>query len=147
MPDRGEGPGRDEGGARFVSGSILRHVVVMSATGSVGLMAIFAVDLLSLFYVSKLGDPALTAAVGFASIVQFFAIAINIGVMIAAGALVSRAIGAHDPAGARRIATSVTVHGVIASGVLAAFLLAVLDPLLSAIGAEGHTHDVARRYL
>ncbi len=147
MPDTGEGPGSNEGGARFVSGSILRHVVVMSATGSVGLMAIFAVDLLSLFYVSKLGDPALTAAVGFASIVQFFAIAINIGVMIAAGALVSRAIGAHDPAGARRIATSVTVHGVIASGVLAAFLLAVLDPLLSAIGAEGHTHDVARRYL
>ncbi len=147
MPDTGEGPGRDEGGARFVSGSILRHVVVMSATGSVGLMAIFAVDLLSLFYVSKLGDPALTAAVGFASIVQFFAIAINIGLMIAAGALVSRSIGAHDLDGARRIATSVTVHCVIASGVLAALLLALLDPLLSAIGAEGHTLEVAKRYL
>ncbi len=76
MPER-ERSG-DAGAARFVTGSILRHVVVMSGTGSVGLMAIFAVDLLSLFYVSKLGDPALTAAVGFASIVQFFAIAINI---------------------------------------------------------------------
>ncbi|ARO56263.1 MATE family efflux transporter [Methylorubrum zatmanii] len=149
MPEAGTGavPDRDGGAARFVSGSILRHVVVMSATGSVGLMAIFAVDLLSLFYVSKLGDPALTAAVGFASIVQFFAIAFNIGLMIAAGALVSRAIGANDPADARRIATSVTVHCVVASALLAAFLLAVLDPLLSAIGAEGHTLDVARRYL
>ncbi|MER2249960.1 MATE family efflux transporter [Methylorubrum podarium] len=151
MPEAGEGtvpqPGRDDGAARFVSGSILRHVVVMSATGSVGLMAIFAVDLLSLFYVSKLGDPALTAAVGFASIVQFFAIAINIGLMIAAGALVSRAIGAGDPAGGRRIATSVTVHCLIASALLAALLIALLDPLLSAIGAEGHTLDVAKRYL
>ncbi|WP_375274287.1 MATE family efflux transporter [Methylorubrum thiocyanatum] len=151
MPEAGAGaasePGRDDGAARFVSGSILRHVVVMSTTGSVGLMAIFAVDLLSLFYVSKLGDPSLTAAVGFASIVQFFAIAINIGLMIAAGALVSRAIGAGDPAGARRIATSVTVHCAIASALLAALLLAVLDPLLSAIGAEGHTLDVAKRYL
>ena len=36
---------------RFVTGSILRHVVVMSATGSVGLMAVFVVDLLSLLYV------------------------------------------------------------------------------------------------
>jgi putative MATE family efflux protein len=133
--------------ARFVTGSILRHVVVMSGTGSVGLMAIFAVDLLSLFYVSKLGDPSLTAAVGFASIVQFFAIAINIGLMIAAGALVSRAIGRGDPAGARRIATSVNVHVLIVSGLLVLGLLAVLDPLLRAIGAEGHTLDVAKRYL
>ena len=151
MPEAGEAPvpepRPDEGGARFVSGSILRHVVVMSATGSVGLMAIFAVDLLSLFYVSKLGDPALTAAVGFASIVQFFAIAINIGLMIAAGALVSRAIGSNDPEGARRIATSVTIHCLIASGILAALLIAVLDQLLRAIGAEGHTLDVAKRYL
>ena len=141
------GTGAGDDAARFVTGSILRHVVVMSATGSVGLLAIFAVDLLSLFYVSKLGDPSLTAAVGFASIVQFFAIAINIGLMIAAGALVSRAIGAGDRAGGRRIATSVTVHGLIASGLLAALLLALLDPLLRAIGADGHTLEVAKRYL
>ncbi len=137
----------DAGAARFVTGSILRHVVVMSGTGSVGLMAIFAVDLLSLFYVSKLGDPALTAAVGFASIVQFFAIAINIGLMIAAGALVSRAIGRGDTAGARRIATSVNVHVFVVSGLLVLALLAALDPLLRAIGAEGHTLEVAERYL
>ena len=137
----------DGGAARFVTGSILRHVVVMSGTGSVGLMAIFAVDLLSLFYVSKLGDPALTAAVGFASIVQFFAIAINIGLMIAAGALVSRAVGAGDSEGARRIATSITLHCLIVSGLLAGVLMACLDPLLRGIGAEGHTLEVARRYL
>ncbi len=149
MPETGSVTASEPSGdaPRFATGSILRHVVVMSATGSVGLMGIFAVDLLSLFYVSKLGDPALTAAVGFASIVQFFAIAINIGLMIAAGALVSRAIGAGDSLGARRIATSVTVQCVATSALLAAGLLAVLDPLLSAIGAEGHTLDVAKRYL
>ncbi|HJE26185.1 MAG TPA: polysaccharide biosynthesis C-terminal domain-containing protein [Methylorubrum populi] len=140
-------PSQADGSARFVSGPILRHVLVMSATGSVGLVAIFAVDLLSLFYVSKLGDPALTAAVGFGSIVQFFAIAINIGLMIAAGALVSRAIGAGDPSGARRIATSVTIHGLIQAGLLVVLLLVPLDPMLRAIGAEGHTLEVAKRYL
>ena len=103
------------GQGRFLTGSILRHVVVMSATGSVGLMAIFFVDLLSLLYVSKLGDPTLTAAVGFATILQFFGIAINIGLMIAAGALVSRAIGSGDRPGARRLASSATVHGLIAA--------------------------------
>lgn len=133
--------------ARFVSGSILRHVVVMSSTGAAGLMAIFVVDLLSLIYVSKLGDPNLTAGVGFAAIVQFFAISINVGLMIAAGALVSRAIGAGDTQRARRLATSATFHGVLVSGVLVLVLLAVLDPLLHAIGADAHTLPVAKRFL
>ncbi|MCE4224102.1 MATE family efflux transporter [Methylobacterium sp. C25] len=135
------------GTARFLSGSILRHVVVMSATGAVGLMAIFLVDLLSLIYVSKLGDPQLTAAVGFASIVQFFAISINIGLMIAAGALVSRAIGSGDEAYARRIASSTLIHSLVVSGALVLTLLPLLDPLLRAIGADAHTLPIARRFL
>ena len=45
----------------------MRHVVVMTATASLGLLAIFLVDFFSLLYVSWLGDPLLTAAVGYAS--------------------------------------------------------------------------------
>lgn len=138
--------GRGEPG-RFVTGSILRHVVVMSGTGSIGLMAIFVVDLLSLLYVSKLGDPTLTAAVGFATIVQFFAIAINIGLMIAASALVSRAVGAGDEAGARRLATSASIHGVIVSGLLVLAMLPFLGILLTWIGADAETLPVAERFL
>ena len=82
--------------AVFTEGSTMRHVLVMTAATSVGLMAIFAVDLLSLLYVSRLGDPKLTAAVGFATQVLFFSVSINIGLSIAIGALVSRAIGAGD---------------------------------------------------
>ena len=50
----------------------LRHVVVMAGTGAIGLMAIFAVDLANLFYVSLLGDTSVAAAVGFAGTVNFF---------------------------------------------------------------------------
>ena len=132
---------------RFVTGSILRHVVVMSATGSVGLMAIFVVDLLSLLYVSKLGDPRLTAAVGFASIVQFIAVAINIGLMIAAGAVVSRAIGRGDMQEARRLATSATILGALVAAGIVGLLLPAAEPVLRAIGAEGETLRVAERFL
>ena len=95
MPDE-SAPARapPAGTARFVSGPTMRHVVVMTATGSVGLVAVFAVDLLSLLYISWLGRPALTAGVGLATIVLFFAVSINVGLMIAVGALVSRALGA-----------------------------------------------------
>ncbi|ACL62004.1 MATE family efflux transporter [Methylobacterium nodulans] len=135
------------GEAAFVTGSTLRHVVVMGATGSVGLMAVFAVDLLSLLYVSWLGDPLLTAAVGFATILQVFAVAINIGMMIAVGALVSRALGAGDRAAARRIAASALVLTLAASLIVLAVLLPLLDPLLRLIGAGPDSVPIARRFL
>jgi putative MATE family efflux protein len=132
---------------RFVTGSILRHVVVMAATGSVGLMAIFVVDLLSLFYVSKLGDPNLTAAVGFASIVQFFATAVNIGLMIAAGALVGRAVGAGDQGAARRLAASALALGSLVAALIAVLIAFLADPLLALIGARGEALRVAELFL
>ena len=85
----------------------MRHVVVMTLTGAIGLMAIFLVDLLSLIYVSHLGDTFLTAAVGYASTVMFFAMSINIGMVIATTAVVARALGAGDREGARRRAGNV----------------------------------------
>ena len=132
---------------RFVSGSTLRHVVVMTTTGSVGLVAVFAVDLLSLLYISWLGDPSLTAGVGLATIVLFFAVSINVGLMIAVGAVVSRALGRRDAAAARRLSSSAVVHLAGVALVVALVLLAVLDPFLRFLGASAETLPVARRFL
>src|SRR5580658_5311497 len=97
----------------------------MTATGALGLMAIFVVDLLSLFYVSRLGDQSLKAAVGYASQVLFLAMAINIGLTIALAATVSRALGAGERPAARRLAASALAISAIASAVIAAGLLAL----------------------
>jgi hypothetical protein len=86
----------------------MRHVAVMTATGAIGLMAVFVVDLLSLFWVSKLGDQAFKAAVGYAGLMTFFIMSINIGLTIAASATVSRALGAGDRPRARRLAASLS---------------------------------------
>jgi hypothetical protein len=132
---------------RFVIGSTMRHVVVMTATASVGLVAVFAVDLLSLLYVSWLGDPRLTAGVGLATIVLFFATSINVGLMIAVGALVSRALGAREREEARRLAASSLSHMALASTVVAVVLLPLLPILLPLLGASPETLPAAERFL
>jgi putative MATE family efflux protein len=133
--------------ARFVAGSTMRHVVVMTATGSIGLVAIFIVDLLSLLYISWLGDPRLTAAVGFATIVLFLATSINVGLMIAIGALVSRALGAGERDRARRLAGSTCTHMALASLLVVAAILPALPALLTLLGANPETLSIARRFL
>ncbi|MFL5167822.1 MAG: MATE family efflux transporter [Microvirga sp.] len=133
--------------ARFVSGPTMRHVVVMTGTGSVGLVAVFLVDLLSLLYISWLGKPALTAGVGLATIVLFFAVSINVGLMIAVGALVSRALGAGQPGNARRLAGSACAHAVLAGAAVTLVLLPLLPSILTLLGANAETLPVARRFL
>ena len=89
--------------AKFVTGSTLRHVIVMTATGSIGLIAVFVVDALNLFYISLLGIQELAAAIGFASTILFFTVSLAIGFTIACGALVGRALGRGDREEAARM--------------------------------------------
>lgn len=138
-------PGRTPG--LFTQGSTMRHVVVMTATGSIGLMAIFLVDFLTLLYISWLGDPQLTAAVGFASQVSFFLISMNIGLSIAVSALMARDIGSGDRARARRICASGILHTVLLSGIVTFAALPFRRDLLMLLGASGHTLDVADTFL
>ena len=92
--------------ARFVTGSTMRHVIVMTMTSSVGLMALFLVDLASLFFLNLLGRTEITAAVGYAGTISFINLSLSLGLGIAASALVSRSLGAREVEKARRYATS-----------------------------------------
>jgi putative MATE family efflux protein len=126
----------------------MRHVAVMTATGSIGLMAVFVVDLLSLFYVSRLGDQAFKAAVGYSSQVLFLAMSINIGLTIAISATVSRALGAGDRARARRLAASGLAICVVAASIIALGLFVYRAPILQyALHAQGRSLLVATNFL
>lgn len=133
--------------ARFTEGSTLRHVIEMTITGAIGLIAVFFVDFLSLFYVSRLGDDQLTAGVGYATSVLFVAISVNIGSLIAGTALVSRAIGAGDRASARRIAASGMAFACGVGVVVSLLLLLCLGYVLDGIGASGVPRKVAAEFL
>lgn len=126
-----------QGQAKFVEGSLFRHVAVMSLTASVGLMAIFVVDLINMVYISWLRDPVLTAAVGYAGAVLFFTTAVGIGLSVGVSALVARAVGARDPALARDRATAGLVLGAGVGVLFAAVVWLLLPPIVGLLGAEG----------
>jgi putative MATE family efflux protein len=139
---------RDKPRPVFTEGSLMRHVAVMTATGAIGLMAIFSVDLLSLFWVSRLGNQAFKAAVGYVGLTTFFAMSVNIGLTIAASATVARAIGAGDRPRARRLAASALMITAAISIAVAALMFAFRDWGLSVIlHASGEPFRVASTFL
>ena len=129
--------------ARFVQGSTMRHVVVMAGTGAIGLVAVFAVDLINLFYLSLLGDPRIVAAVGFVGAVGFFQISLAIGLTIGLAAVVSRGIGAGAVADARRIASSSLFAILAATTLIGVATAALAGPVLGLLGATGATRTIA----
>ena len=133
--------------ARFLSGSLFHHVFVMAGTGAIGLVAVFAVDLINLFYISLLGEREIAAAVGFAGVVAFFHTSICIGLMIGITACVARAIGAGHMHDARRMATHSLLIMVVIAAVLGVGTVLVLPTLLGALGATGEVARLAQRYL
>ena len=133
--------------ARFVNGSIMRHVVIMTLTGAVGLMSLFAVDLADLYFLSLLNDTNVTAAIGFAGTVGFINLSMSIGIGIASAALVSRNLGAGQPDRARNFATSTLTFAVCVSAAYTLLIAVGARSLMQFLGASGDALDQATRFI
>lgn len=133
--------------ARYLEGSVWGHIVRMTASGGLGLLALFAVDLVDLFFISLLGEQSLAAAVGFAGSVMFFTQSLSIGLSIAVGATVSKAIGADDMPKASELVTSGALIVFLSSVVVTTVVFIFRETILGWLGADGKTLDLAVMYL
>jgi putative MATE family efflux protein len=132
--------------ATFLRGSTLRHVIVMTGASTIGLVAMFTVDLVDMYFLSLLGEQELAAAVGFGGTLLFFLTAISIGLQIGMGALVARAEGAHEPELAGRYCSNILIFSGAAAALISGAAYLYLEELLSFLGATGVTLDYALAY-
>ena len=133
--------------AKFLEGSIMRHVVIMTLTGALGLMAVFLVDLADLYFLSRLGNVDITAAIGFAGTLAFANLSLSVGTGIAAAALVARSLGAQEPERAREFATSVLYFTLMVSAVYTLMVAVFLDPILRILGAQDAALAQAKTFI
>lgn len=133
--------------AKFTTGNIFKHITVMTLTASIGLMAIFLVDLVDMIFISMLGKAELAAAVGYAGAVLFFTTSFGVGMAISAGALVARALGAGDQALASRRSATAMTFGVLTGVVFAAVVWLNIGGFLRLLGASNETLVLGTHYL
>lgn len=123
------------------------HIVTMTAATTAGLMSIFAVDFINLYFLSLLHEVEVTAAVGYAGSIVFFSISIGIGLAIAAAALVAPAIGLDDRDSAERLTMNMHVFTAAVTAVLSAVIWMYVPEILTSFGAAGRSHELAALYL
>ncbi|MFN0218556.1 MAG: MATE family efflux transporter [Hyphomicrobium sp.] len=138
---------RNQAPPKFITGSILRHILEMTGAGAVGLMAIFVGDLANIYFLSLLGDEAVVAAVGYASSILFVSTSIGIGLSIAATSLIAPALGAGLRVRARRLSAHSHVLTAVLSALLSLALWLAIGPMLRTLGASGRALELASGYL
>lgn len=133
--------------AKFLQGSIMRHIVVMTLTGAVGLMTLFLVDLTDLYFLSRLNNTDITAAIGFAGTIAFANLSLSIGTGIASAALVARNLGMGNAARAKEFATSTWLFTVFVSAVYTVGVAIFLPQILILFGATGAALEQAKLFV
>ncbi|SMF47471.1 putative efflux protein, MATE family [Alteromonadaceae bacterium Bs31] len=133
--------------SKFTEGSIFRHVCVMTFASTAGLLSLFFVDLVDMYWLSLLGVVELAAAIGYAGSILFFTLSLSIGLSIGCGALVSQSVGRGQVD-----ETSALVGNLftIIFSITLPVSLAVLFAkkwLLTVLGASGPAHEYASAYL
>lgn len=133
--------------AKFLQGSIFKHVITMSATNAIGLSAIFMVDLVDIYFISLLQNSAYTAAIGYASAIIFFTTAIGIGLTTANSAIVSKYIGQNKRENARQYVAHISIFALLLTTLIATIIWIYAPYLLQAMGAKGEELKEAITYL
>jgi putative MATE family efflux protein len=134
-------------GAHFVEGSTMRHVVIMTLTSAVGLMAMFFVDLADLWFLTLLDNIEITAAIGFAGTIVLANLSVGLGVAIGGGALVSQSLGRGNEDGASETASAALVLSMATGALMAVAVGLFARPMLTLLGATGEALEIARSYL
>lgn len=136
----------EDDGAKFTSGNIMHHVISASLLSSVGLVALFIVDLVDIFFIGLLGEQELAAAVGFAGAISFFTMSVAIAGVIAATATLSQLLGKKRTDEAKQFFVHSVGYSVAIAVPLAILLYIFRESALSLIGAEGLTLQYASDY-
>ena len=132
--------------AVFTRGATMGHVLAMTGASATGMLAMFGVDMVDMYFLTLLGEQELAAAVGFAGTLLFFLVSVSIGLQIALGALVARAEGARRRDEAGRFCGSALTFNALVSVVLCLVAWFQLRELLGLLGARGTTLEYAYSY-
>ncbi len=130
-----------------MTGSLLRHILIMTGTGAVGLVAIFIGDLANMLFsilARRRGDRC---GRGIRQFDPFLHDLDRYRPFDCSNIARVSGCGVGRRPRARRLASSALMLTLAASIALTLVVWVAVSPLLSLLGAEGRTLDLARSYL
>ena len=133
--------------SKFTEGSVTRHLLIMMFASWIALASNMLLSLADMYFLSRLNDIDVLAAIGFSSSVIMFPNAIGIGFSIAISVLVSQALSRSGKDAASQLFSAIAFQALCLSIVLVALLIFLMPSILAQLGAEGRVYNLAYSYL
>ncbi|CAH0990600.1 hypothetical protein SIN8267_00694 [Sinobacterium norvegicum] len=131
----------------FTEGSINKALITMTFSSVIGMLSMFSVALVDMYFLSLLNDIDILAGIGFAGSVLFITGSVGIGFSVATGVLLSQAVGRGGKEEGATYFTTIVAIAVALSFLLTMLLYPVLLPILQMLGASDAAADQAMRYM
>lgn len=132
--------------ATLTEGSVFKIILQQTGPMIIGMLGIVVFNLVDTFFIGKLGTEAL-AAMGFTLPVVMLQGAIAMGLGVGTSAVVSRAIGEGDEKEVKRLTTDSLLLSVLIVTFIIIIGLLTINPLFTAIGADGEILVMIREYI
>jgi len=133
--------------AKFTQGSIFKHICNMTFASTAGLLSLFFVDLMDMYWLSLLGEIELAAAIGYSGSILFFTLSLSIGLAIGTGAVVSQSIGLGRKHDTQKLIGNVFLTILLVTTPFMLLVYGFLEHILGWLGAEAKAFDFAVSYM
>lgn len=131
---------------RLTTGSVLRHLVGMSAPMAWGILAVISFNVADAYFVGQLGTQPL-AALSFTFPVVMTVMSLALGLGIGVASVLSRTLGSQGGEEVRRLTTDSLVLAFLIVLAFVALGLATIEPLFTALGADAATRALIADYM
>ena len=131
----------------FTEGPVHKQLFTMLFASWVAMTANMLLSLVDMFFLSRLEDIDVLAAIGFSSSISMFAASIGIGFSVSTSVLVSQKLTRNGKLEASQLFSAIVLMGSSLSAILVIFLLAILPLALDYLGASGQVYIHATDYL
>jgi putative MATE family efflux protein len=131
---------------RLTEGPIGRHLFRMASPIAIGLLANMLMQVLDIWFISRLGAKPL-AAMGFVFPVAMIFLSLSIGLSAGASSIIARKVPEGNQQGLRRLVTDTQSLSLLLSVVAAVIGWLTVDPLFRAMGASDNLLPLIHRYM
>ncbi|MFC1489833.1 MATE family efflux transporter [Candidatus Latescibacterota bacterium] len=130
----------------LTEGPVGKTIINLTLPMMIGMFSMVMFNLIDTFFISRLGTTPL-AAMSFTFPVVIFMASISMGLGIGAAAVISHAIGTGDNKWVQRLTTDSLLLSITLVTLVVIIGLSTMDPLFRALGAEGETLILVKKYM